>query len=58
MGAQLVEPAGIGERDLDRRHAGVQGVEPRENWQQGVELTIEQITDWEDLTLAVHALSR
>ncbi|MDB5790022.1 MAG: hypothetical protein JWQ80_46 [Massilia sp.] len=33
----------------------MQGVEPRENWQQGVELTIEQITDWEELTLAVHA---
>lgn len=33
----------------------LQGVEPRENWQKGVELTIEQITDWEDLTLAVHA---
>lgn len=33
----------------------MQGVEPRERWQQGVELTIEQITDWEELTLAVNA---
>lgn len=33
----------------------MQGVEPRENWQQGVELTIEQITDWEELSLSVHA---